>query len=545
MSKLLIINLKRFGDIYSSAHTISAIKRNNPNTEVSMLVYSEFKKAATNIGGVENIYTLDRKKISAILNNKIYSNAFALEELKDVMDRMIELEFDEVFNYSNDYVSTNIVSYLSATVNMKVYGVSIRQNKSVQFSNEYALLFNDVLTELNNSPLHFQDCYTRIFGTHCSPANNSVITSVKHNESAATNINFIKTANPDKKIIAIQLKTSTPSKDIPYLVLRNLIALVKENDNYFPLLLIAPFDEERTFSRKLNKEFGESLVIVEADLNAAASVLANCDLLVGADTVIKHIADNSATKVIEISLGTSPFLKQGPYSNGNLVLTDVIDKRSFTKKDHEATNFCSRITAESIFSTIAYTLQGEELNLPKGLSLYQATNDDFGMRYKIVAGEVPWSHELDRLVTREWISLKLSEQSIQSIYEEVSNIPNREIKMWAARNKDLISHIMKDLLATLRALAKIKSGGKSSLMFVNTLDKLLQRCGTAGSVSIALLIFRAKIENIQQSDFISSTVKFESLLFNLKTDLIQYLGIITKVEAAPVIDIRPASQASL
>ena len=117
--------------------------------------------------------------------------------------------------------------------------------------------------------------------------------------------------------------------------------------------------------------------------------------------------------------------------------------------------------------------------------------------------------------------------------------------MWAARNKDLISHIMKDLLATLRALAKIKSGGKSSLMFVNTLDKLLQRCGTAGSVSIALLIFRAKIENIQQSDFISSTVKFESLLFNLKTDLIQYLGIITKVEAAPVIDIRPASQASL
>ena len=53
----------------------------------------------------------------------------------------------------------------------------------------------------------------------------------------------------------------------------------------------------------------------------------------------------------------------------------------------------------------------------------------------------------------------------------------------------------------------------------------------AGAVSIPLLVFRARIENIKQSDLVSSTIKFESLLFSLKTDLIQFLDLITQVEA--------------
>jgi ADP-heptose:LPS heptosyltransferase len=531
MSKLLIINLKRFGDIYSSAHTINAIRKKNPNTEISLLVYKEFEKAAWNINGVENVFTLDRKKVSSVLKNKIYSNAYALEELRDCVDLIAEHSFTQVFNYSNDHISTNITSYLHKVANLEVFGISIEQDKSITYSNDFALLFNDVLSEMSNSPIHFQDCYPRIIGITNDQENKSVKTSMQHNQSAEKNINFIRSANPNKKIVAIQLKTSIITKDIPYIVLRDLIALLKENTHYFPLLLIAPFEEERLFARRLNKEFGETLVIVEADLNAAASVLSNCDLLVGADTVIKHIGDNLKTKIIEVSLGPAPFLKQGPYSNGNLVLTDIIDKRTFTIKGHQASSFRTRINAENIFSTISYALYGEELNIPKGITLYQASYDEFGMRYKVVAGEVPWAKEIERLVNREWIARKLSDQSLSSVYEELNSMPKRELKMWVAQNKDVISHIMKDLLATLRSLAKIKSGGKSSLMFVNTLDKLLQRCTNAGAVSIPLLVFRARIENIKQSDLVSSTIKFESLLFSLKTDLIQFLDLITQVEA--------------
>ena len=132
---------------------------------------------------------------------------------------------------------------------------------------------------------------------------------------------------------------------------------------------------------------------------------------------------------------------------------------------------------------------------------------------------------------REWIAVNLKETSLPSVYAELVNIPNKEVKVWIARNKDLISHIMKDLLSTLRSLAQMKNGEKNSIGFINSLDKLLSRCSVTEAIVVPILMFRAKIENINQSDLISSTVKFESLLFKLKTDLTQYLDLITKVEA--------------
>ncbi len=534
MNKLLIINFKRYGDIYSSAHLISAIKAKHPDKEISLLIFEEFKNAASNINHIKNIFTIDRKKISSILKNKIYSNAYALIEFKAILEKLEKESFNEIFNYSNDLMSTNISSYLKSDKKIKTYGTTINNDKTIHCSNDYALLFNDVLTEINNSPIHFQDCYANIASVDHTHNENTIITLTKNDEEAEKTINLLRSSHHERKIIAIQVKTSSKSKDIPYLTLRNLIALVKENKDYTPLLLIAPIKEEKDFANKLNKEFCGSLVIVEADLCAAASILKNCDLLITPDTVIKHIADHLDIRVLEVSLGPSPFLKQGPFNAGNLVLTDIINERHFNNKDFKSSNFFSRITAEHIFSATEYLLSQKDLLLNSSVSLYQSVKDEFGVRYKIIGGEIPWQQEIDRLIMREWISQKTKNLSLKSIYKEIENIPLKEKNIWVARNKNTVSHIMKDLLATLRTLANIKNGSKNSLFFIESLDKLLLSCIPSEAVSIPLFMFRSKIENIRQNDIDSSVIKFESLLFNLKTDLILYLDLITKTEANPV-----------
>lgn len=531
MSKLLLINLKRFGDIYASSQTIRSLKEQRPELQISLLVYKEFEVAAKNLKDVDQVLTIDRKRISSILKNKIYSNAYALTEIKNVIDDINAERFTEVFNYSNDPVGTNITSYLKATEEVQCHGVTVGPNRQVDYSNDYSLLFNDVLTEINNSPLNFQDCYKRMVEADETESYDGVALSEDHNQSADKNFDFIRNANPGKKIVGIQIKTSMEEKDISYIILRDYIALLKESERLFPVLLIGPFEEERILAQKLNMEFGGSLVIAEADLQAVASVLRNCDLLVGPDTVIKHIADNVGTKVLEVSIGPSPFFKQGPYRPNQLVMTDVINQRPFTLEETRNTRLASRINSQSIFSATEYALFGEDLNISAGISLYQTFKDEMGTRYKVVGGDISWNHEINRLIMREWIAQNMGDTSLASVYEELETIPNKEIKSWIARNKDLISHIMRELLSTLRALAKIKNGEQNSIAFINALDKLLSRCEVREAIVIPVLIFRARVENINQTDLISSTVKFESLLFKLKTDLTQYLDLITKVEA--------------
>ena len=43
MNKVLFINLRRFGDIFSTAHIADALKKENDNIEISILIFKEYE----------------------------------------------------------------------------------------------------------------------------------------------------------------------------------------------------------------------------------------------------------------------------------------------------------------------------------------------------------------------------------------------------------------------------------------------------------------------------------------------------------------------
>ena len=80
MKKVLIINLRRLGDVFSTAHLINSLTANGEN-QVSLLTYKESAKASENLKNVTNLFEIDRKEIITLKTNKLFSDGFALEQL--------------------------------------------------------------------------------------------------------------------------------------------------------------------------------------------------------------------------------------------------------------------------------------------------------------------------------------------------------------------------------------------------------------------------------------------------------------------------------
>ncbi len=533
MNSLVIVNFKRFGDIYTTSHLIQSVKTQNPHCKIAMVVFSEFEQAAKNINGVDEVYSISRKRISSLLKNKIFNNAKALEEVHQLAQNITRGNWTELFNMSNDVFGTYFCSYLkSREPRLTLYGTSVNKNKTINFSNEFATIFNDVITNRENSPLHFQDCYHSILGVTRTDSDQKLKLSPRYNELARTQIQQLKqTAGENSRVIAIQLKTSDVNKELPYLTMRNLIAFLKEDTSIVPLILFAPIQEERELAARINKEFGNSLITVEADLAAVGSVLNNVDLLVTPDTVIKHIADLAGTKVLEISLGPSPFLKQGPLTSGSAVITDRISDRNFRVSHYRTNIIKTRLKAKDVYEAVKFIMNdGYIPSLDKGLSLYLATEDSMGTRYDIVAGDVPWNKEIDRIASRYFIGQTTRKFHLDEIKTAISNFPVEARKNWSTSQKERAAAILKDLLSTLRMLAKMKNNAGAAGDFISSLDKLLNHCTGDDLMALPVLFFRAKVENIQAADRRDSINQTEKLLYELKSHIQRAYDVCKSVE---------------
>ena len=59
MKSILIVNLRRLGDIYTTSHLINSLTSSS-NCQISTLVYKESEAAAKTIKNITNVYTIDR-----------------------------------------------------------------------------------------------------------------------------------------------------------------------------------------------------------------------------------------------------------------------------------------------------------------------------------------------------------------------------------------------------------------------------------------------------------------------------------------------------
>lgn len=530
MKKILIINLRRLGDVFSTAHLINSLTANGEN-QVSLLTYKESSKASSILKNVSNLYEIDRKELITLKTNKLFSDGFAFEQLFNQISTVKTQEWDQIINYSNDVVGAYLSSYLKESCK-QVIGVHYNTQRNIIMQNEWELLFNDVLPVVKYAPIHFVDCYHKMAGTTLVKDGEKLNINTKYNEMAFTNINAVRKqhSSGECKAIGIQLKTADTSKDIPEETLHELIDLIRSHEELIPFLLIAPNEDERRLAESFNNAHNNDLVIVEADLQAMASVLMNMDMLITPCTAIKHIADLTETPVLEVSLGHAPFLKQGTYSKDSLILTDVISNREFTKENASSE---SAITALDIMSCMLYALTRSKSIKPRlssNVTLYQSSFDQMGIRYTPVAGTVNTKIEIHRLMSRQLIGTWFEQNSDMRIYQDVCNLDLNAATEWTNSEKVVVTNVMKDILGTLRSLLQSAENKKSSKDFVMNLGKLITHIDSESLVQIPVSMFKSKIEAINVKTFEENSKEVELLLYELKSDMQKILQCLQELE---------------
>lgn len=529
MKKILIINLRRLGDVYSSAHLINSMAAMGA-TQISLLVYQESAKAAKSLKNVTNVFTINRKEIVTLKSNKLFSDVEAFSELFNEMNEIKNQKWDQVINYSNDTVGTYLTSYIQNSADT-ISGVYYDSHHLTNVNNKWTILFNDILTAMPLSPIHFVDCYHKISSTPFSFVGTKINTSTEHNEVARTQINSIRQGHDgdgkNAKVVGIQLKTSSALKDLPTELVRDFIFLMKKSPELIPIILIAPNEHERSCANIISEHFSDGVIVVESDLATLPSVLLNIDLLVTPDTATKHVANLTATPVIEISLGTSPFLKQGPYSTDSYILTEAIETRSFSGT-HPTT-----ITAMDVVSSILYFFSSTKTIKPlfsPNVTLYGARFDLMGIYYYPISGTTNPKVEIARLMNRQLISVLFQSTEIDTIYSKINEYGKGVVSKWADQERNNVTQFMRDLLATLRSLLQGQNRKDNSREFVTSLGRLLNYAGTNELTQIPCLLFKGKLELLRGTTVEENAKEVEVLLHELKSNALKILFLLKQLE---------------
>lgn len=534
MKKILIINLKRLGDVYTTSHLINSILAESPTSEISLLVYEESLQAAQNIKGVSQIHSIDRKKIITLSASQIFSDALSFERLYQAVRPMQEIQWDEVINYSNDSVSTLISSSLSNTITGRKIGPSFDTRHCLQVNSDWDHVFNDIMTQTPHVPIHFQDCYHKMCDVELFSEGEKVKFNPKHNQNAFKNLKKLRShfsEDTNINLVGLQLTSSAEEKAPHRETYVQLIKKMMRTNLYVPILLVAPTESDREIAKEINSQFQNRLVVAEADLSALASVMINLDFVITPDTVTKHIADLTETPCLEISLGEAPFLKQGTRFSKSFILTCSLSKRIFSNKlpNTNIENIRDQrdlINAQDIFACLDYILQDDEFKprLSNHVSLYTPVQDSLGLRYDVVGGEVPYQQELQRLLHRVYLAALLNDPAENDMKDAIQKIlelsrDSIDNKSWLENEKSLGSHTTRDLLSTLRSLLVCQDNPKKITDFIYALDQLLTHCDDMSMSSMATQLFKGRLEALGRASLSQNIKQVESVLYQLKTDL--------------------------
>ncbi len=543
MERILIINLKRLGDIFQTGHLVQSLLSENPTREIHLLCYTESLGAAKILKGVSTIHTINRKKVISYYKNNIYSDGLSFNELNESLTKVLATNYSKVINYSNDKVSTFLTTYVSQSTKSSPLGITFSPRQTIVYSSPSSVVLNDVLTQTNFTPYSYNDVIHQVCGLAPSSINEGNIKTSKHHDKTAISnldrLRSIKNNDSNKvSIVGIQLCSASEAKDIDQETIIETIKLINDSESMIPILLIAPFENERKRSNLINKEFRNKLVSVEADFIALPSVLKNLDLLVTPDTSVKHLADNLKVPVVEISLGHAPMFKQGTVNTDSAVISLSGHGRIF-KENGEALDQIKRnnkkLSGSLVFNTINTLLGNPEKvkDIPNNnlFCIYRPWKTNDGVFLMPQAGPYSSDFEARRIIARA-ICQKINTGKVDETFldDSFQFITKKEFQSVIETEKNSLSLVTKDLLSTLRGLIQTQEDKGKAPVFIESLEKLLSRCFENSLAAIPTLIFRAKVESLNSNSLEDNFKEVETNLYQLKDNLQNCLFVFKRIE---------------
>ncbi len=349
MSRHLIIQLARFGDLMQTAPLVSAAceamhlsltnKTNisvagcphpakseisttpqgvdtlrqdscatgqaSPPVDLHLLVDSSLGTAARLIDGVTQVHTFDRVAFAKELSHNDISHAF--QRVSALADELEKCEFDKVSNITHTPES----AYLTNLASVKLSGGMVGGPEGAYSKGNWSRLFRATLTRRNLGSFHLVDLHLKLAELGFP---NLTTSWLKQTTRMPLGL------NENTPLLTIQLGTNSPLRTWP---IQKFAATAKLITEALPNLTIALVGSagEKALAADFEQAFPMKVINLAGltDLEELAGVISQSSVVLSGDTGTIHLAAALNVPTVGIYLGMARADDTAPYRAGSVI----------------------------------------------------------------------------------------------------------------------------------------------------------------------------------------------------------------------------------
>ena len=313
-SKILVIQLTRFGDILLTIPTLNGLRRNFPDAQIDFLVRSRFRHSCELLNSVNSIYTLDGRNILQPLLENSKNIQVSDERLKGLLESLRAQGYTHIFNLSFSPVSSYIQYYLTKG-DVVARGYTRHSDGFLSLPDDISAYFHAQVGIGSKNRFHVADLMAQICGINLQPSDwISNVVSSRERSGIAIHMGASQ-----------KFKTLSPQKW--YSCLSGLL-----RKGFGPLVLIGSTDEQAEAESICAKLADQRIrnCVGRTTFAQLAETIQSCQLLIGGDSAPIHVAALTGTPCLNISLKGVNFWETGPQALGSrvMVIEDEADLAS-------------------------------------------------------------------------------------------------------------------------------------------------------------------------------------------------------------------------
>jgi ADP-heptose:LPS heptosyltransferase len=308
--KILVINLLRLGDVLMTVPVLNGLANSRKDAQIDVLTFKSSAGLQNLLPVVRRWWTLDRDQLQAGLGRADVPMLASYSLLKEKLEAIQAEEYDLIINLTQTHFSAWVAGYLKASDRL---GLTYDTKGIAHFYSPWFRYLDERADGFVEDVFH----HTDIFSHACGIGEQKRDWSMRPLFTAQGEIEKLNLR--DAETIVLQMFTSTEEKNWGE---ANWLRLVEELGKSHPhaqfVALGAPAEE-----RRLLEVTGKSKIDIKPailSLEGALALMNRSQLLITGDTSIKHLANASSVKVLELCIGWSDWRRTGAYKADSLIL---------------------------------------------------------------------------------------------------------------------------------------------------------------------------------------------------------------------------------
>lgn len=291
--KTLILSLLRAGDILMQQDLFDALKKQNPEREIHLVINDEIKWISSAIK-VDKIHFFPRVVLQRLMGEAEHHILRAHIELQKFIETLPTC--DEAYNFTHTRLSAFLMEEIKSPVKKGLVSDGVR---FTGLNNVWIKLFNERFSMSVDFDFHYTEILAAAFDIPLTPTPNVGGGSIRR--------------------VFMQAFTSDEKKNWNTINFRQLL------DQFYKIAPNLQFKILASEKEKLKLErYFQDEEICTWNMEKLSSELNTEDLVISGDTAVAHLASRRGSRVIELALGSSDPWRTGPFGDGHIILQSTV-----------------------------------------------------------------------------------------------------------------------------------------------------------------------------------------------------------------------------